>query len=552
MTAILIVSSLSVNSQWSGDPANPGVVCNQAGLQNNVRTIADNNGGVYVYWLDARLNPGSPAREIYGQYFDANGYPAWESGGRLIASHNSQITFYTVGAYENGDVLIGWQTKSPAAPAADTLLFQKLGGNGEFLWEENLVVASAAEPAPNNILYLNNFGLIPVNGEYAVILRVGYGFGFDGNRYTYFNGDGELTGTVNGWPAGPQSYYGGSSIMPTYDESGDILLYYSTGNGSGASLMCVRAGDGGVVSWGPVNVTEGTGGLEYSFSAISDEHGATFLWQGNGDGTPVNLYSRRLGFDGTFKWEGNTAKICIAEGGQTNFTWRRVGDMYYIFWADGRPGTDPGYYDIYGQKFDTTGNIYWTQNGIEIASFNTYSPYPRLAIDAEGNLVVSHQSNVSGLMAQKVTPAGTLPWGADARQVATVAFVPSAGDHQLVVSEDNTIAVWAAGNGSSDDIYIMRVDEVLHASVVIPGEEKIIIYPNPAADMINISLPGLYGVKEVSLADINGRIVEKMSFSHQGKAADLIQISTASLPAGTYFLRVNTHDQTLKHLVIVR
>lgn len=70
--------------------------------------------------------------------------------------------------------------------------------------------------------------------------------------------------------------------------------------------------------------------------------------------------------------------------------------------------------------------------------------------------------------------------------------------------------------------------------------------------MINISLPGLYGVKEVSLADINGRIVEKMSFSHQGKAADMIQISTASLPAGTYFLRVATHDQTLKHLVIVR
>ncbi|MBP6872873.1 MAG: hypothetical protein KBC43_12760 [Bacteroidales bacterium] len=64
MTAILIVSSLSVNSQWSCDPANPVVVCNQAGLQNNVMTIADNNGGVYVYWLDARLNPGAPAREI--------------------------------------------------------------------------------------------------------------------------------------------------------------------------------------------------------------------------------------------------------------------------------------------------------------------------------------------------------------------------------------------------------------------------------------------------------------------------------------------------------
>jgi hypothetical protein len=378
-------------------------------LQNNVRAISDNTGGVYVFWLDARLNPGAPAKEIYGQHYDADGFPTWETNGRLIAGHYNHITSYTVGSYETGDILIGWLTKSPAAPSADTLLIQKLGDNGQFLWEDNLVVASATEPAPNNFQYLNSFGIVPVNGEYAVILRVGYGFGFDGNRYTYFDGSGELTGIVNGWPAGPQSYYGGSGILPTYDNSGDILLYYSTGNGSGAALHCVRAGANGIIAWGPVNVTEGTSGLEYSFTAASDENGATFVWQGNGDGTAVNLYARRLSYAGDMKWNNNTVKICIADGTQTNFIWRRIDSTYYIFWADGRPGTDPGYYDIYGQKFDTTGTIYWAENGIPVTSFNTYSPIPRLALDAEGNLIVSHQSTVAGLMAQKVSPDGTLP-----------------------------------------------------------------------------------------------------------------------------------------------
>lgn len=155
-------------------------------------------------------------------------------------------------------------------------------------------------------------------------------------------------------------------------------------------------------------------------------------------------------------------------------------------------------------------------------------------------------------MAQKVTPAGALPWGAEARQVATIAFNPSAGDHTIVSSEDNTLAVWAAGDGSSDNIYIMRVEEVLHASVNFPEDENINVYPNPAGDHLHISLLGIKGLKEISMTDINGKIVEKISFSHQNKTADIINLSTASLPSGPYFLRITTTDLMMKQIVVIR
>ena len=92
--AMLLCINGPATAQWPADPANPGVVCGLDGLQNSVRSFADDNEGVYVFWLDARLNPGSPAREVYGQRYDKDGYPLWESNGRLIASHYNQISSY--------------------------------------------------------------------------------------------------------------------------------------------------------------------------------------------------------------------------------------------------------------------------------------------------------------------------------------------------------------------------------------------------------------------------------------------------------------------------
>jgi len=208
--------------QWSIDPANPGIVCNESGSQSSVRAFSDGNEGVFVFWLDGRSGAN---REVYGQRYNADGYTQWESNGRLIVSHPNLITSFTAARYETGDILFGWLTQSATLNLPDTLRLHKLGRDGEKLWPADLVAASVSEPAPYNVAYINSFGFAPSNNIYALFLRVDYGFGFNGNRYSYFNIDGEMEGPVNGWPIGPQSGYGSSGFLTTYDGSGDIILY---------------------------------------------------------------------------------------------------------------------------------------------------------------------------------------------------------------------------------------------------------------------------------------------------------------------------------------
>jgi hypothetical protein len=545
-TVLSFISSLAF-AQWSADPNNPGVVCNISGQQSSVRAFPDGNEGVYVFWLDGRSGAN---REVYGQHYDAAGYASWETNGRLIVSHPNVISSFTMARYDNGDIILGWLTQSATLNLPDTLLIQKLGTNGEKLWPSDLLAASVAEPEPYDIAYLNGFGFAPVNDMYALFLRAAYGFGFIGNRYSYFNSDGEMEGPVNGWPIGPQSSYGSSGFLATLDGSGDVILYYSTGNGMGAPLMVVRAGEGGTVTWGPVAATEGSTGLNYGFTGLIDESGAIFIWQGTGTNGSVDLFMRRITNGGTFGWGGGILGLCEVEGTQSNMTFRRNGDIYYGAWADARPGVNPGWYDIYMQKFDTTGTFHWAQNGMEVASFNTYDPIPRLALDAEENIVLAFQSNLTGYIGQKITPDGTLPWGPDAHLITNTTLMASQFDHTLVSSGDNTVAAWASSFGTASDIFITRVDEVLHASVPESGPDNLVLYPNPARNTVEVTLEKGVKTGSVNLYNANGQLIESKMISGNTFKYKVI-FTVADLPAGMYFVNLTSEgNQTGKKLLI--
>lgn len=549
LSLLIVISALfpAVSySQWSTDPANPGIVCNLSGQQSSVRAFTDGGEGVYVFWLDGRSGAN---REVYGQHFDAAGYAQWETNGRLISSHPNLISSFTAARYDNGDILLGWLTQSATFNLPDTLLIQKLGADGEKLWPADLVAATANEPDPFDISYINSFSFAPVNNQYALFLRVDNGFGFNGNRYSYFNTDGGMEGPVNGWPIGPQGGYGSSGFLATLDGSGDVILYYSTGNGMGAALAVVRAGEGGVVAWGPVLATEGSTGLNYNFTAAGDGGGAIFIWQGTGTNGSVDLFMRRITNGGTFGWGGGIHSLCGAGGTQSNMTIRRSGSTYYAAWADARPGVSPGWYDIYLQKFDTTGTFQWAQDGIEVASFNTYDPIPRLALDAEGNILLAFQSNVTGYIGQKVTPDGTLPWGPEATLITTTTLMASQFDHTVVSSGDNTLAAWASSSGNASDVYITRIDSTIYTSVREQEEISLKVFPNPATENLEVEVPaGEYLSTAQLFAPDGKKILEQPVNAESGK----LTIDVSALPAGLYLLQITGQDRSHSRKIIVR
>lgn len=550
LTSLLTFQLTIAFGQWSTNPETPGIVCDVSGTQSNPQAFADDNGGVYVFWIDNRLNA-SYAHEVYGQHFDENGYALWEEDGRLILSHSNKINWFNASRIYNGEIIIGWLTANEAG--TDSLRVQRLNDDGMKIWPNELIVANAGI-TPHYILGMYGYNIIHDNSGYCISIGTVYFGGSSGNRITRFSSDGVLTGMYNGEPEGTQYHYGSSGLQSAFDAADNIYIYYSTGNGAGAELMCLKVNTAGDTIWGPVAVLTGTAGLSYQFSGISDEDGITFVWQGNGEGgASSNLYSRRLNADGNFAWSDTTLPVCVLDGAQGIFFWKKSGDNFYITWADGRPGTSPGNYDIYAQKFNKNGTVYWTENGVLANSVNTYLPYPEFDLNEDNTMVICHQSNSAGYVVQKVLDDGTVVWDENGRQVCISTFNPFYAEHVEVYSGNKVISVWAKTNpsGGSDDIYITRVDNTGVVGVPELAAGKIQIYPNPASTEVIVVLPETMTSATVSLFDLSGKEVSRKKASAKSTENEL-RISTSDLSSGTYMIRIENEKETTTYKLVVK
>lgn len=550
LTFLLAVQLSFAFGQWSTDPENPGIVCDSEGLQINPQAITDDNGGVFVFWLDNRLN--APyAHQVYGQHYDSDGYALWEEDGRLILNHPTKINWFNASRIYNGEIIIGWLTAVEAG--TDSLRVQRLDENGSKIWANELIVANAGI-APDYILGMYGYYIIHDNSGYCISIGTVYFGGSSGNRITRFTSEGVLTGWYNGEPEGTQYNFGSSGLQSAYDAADNIYIYYSSANGAGAGLMCLKVNTAGDTLWGPVNVIEGTQGLFYQFSGISDGDGITFVWQGLGDGGDgANLYARRLTSDGVLAWGGQSIPVCTSDGDQSNFFWRKSGNNYYITWADGRPGTDPGNADIYAQKFDINGTMDWTINGVLAISLNTYIPYPEFDFSDNNSMIICHQASITGFVAQKVMDDGTVAWDEDGNLICTSFYSPFYAEHLELKSDNKVISVWARANpsGGSDNIYITRVDDAGSIGISELNEKQIYIYPNPASEEVMVILPESMKNAELSIIDFEGKEVRRNIFLTKTDGNG-IRIATADLESGTYLIRIKSENEIMSQKLVVK
>lgn len=551
LLSTILLTSIFTHAQWSTDPASPGIVCDFSGIQSEPQAFADGDGGIYVFWLDHRNGTSQIARDVYGQHFDADGYALWEEDGRMILNHSNQIKWFRASRIFNDEIIIGWITSTTSEP--DSLYVQRLDEDGMKVWTNDLAVANTLAN-PIYILGLYGFHIIHDNSGYCISIGTVYYGGSSGNRITRFSSDGVLTGPYYGEPEGTQYNFGSSGLESCFDANDNVYLYYSSGNGSGANLLCLKVDIAGDTVWGPLNVLTGTNGLSYQFKGISDENGITFVWQGTGDGgSNTNIYARRLNTDGSFAWSGSTTTICAADGEQGIFDCKKSGENYYITWSDGRPGTEPGNYDIYAQKFDINGNVAWAENGILAISLNTYIPYPEFNFSDNNSMIICHQANANGFVAQKVLDDGTVAWDADGNQICTQTYSPFYAEHVEVQTGDKTIAVWAKtqAGGGSNDIYITRVDDNEVSSEKELVTKNFQVYPNPASDEFTVVLPENMNDADISLFDSFGKEVYRTS-QVSVSTNQRVKISTAELPAGIYFIKIQSGDLVYSEKVVVR
>ena len=75
--------------------------------------------------------------------------------------------------------------------------------------------------------------------------------------------------------------------------------------------------------------------------------------------------------------------------------------------------------------------------------------------------------------------------------------------------------------------------------------QSIAVWPNPARDVVNVTVPDTYDVSEIEIVDMSGRVVARLN------ARDTASINVSTWSAGVYFVNVRTADTVVTEKFVV-
>jgi len=108
----------------------------------------------------------------------------------------------------------------------------------------------------------------------------------------------------------------------------------------------------------------------------------------------------------------------------------------------------------------------------------------------------------------------------------------------VYVSESDANGCWAM-----DSLEV----EILFVGIDEKHENSVVVYPNPAADFVQINVPTILENSTATLHDMQG----KLAFT-QRIAGQYNQLDISLLPAGVYILRIANDDVTVNHRISVQ
>ena len=231
-----------------------------------------------------------------------------------------------------------------------------------------------------------------------------------------------------------------------------------------------------------------------------------------------------------------------------------------------------GNYDAFAAKYNTSGGVVWAKS---IATGTTSNYTYSLALDDTANLIIAGNfgsgsitfgtstitnSNTGyyDLFIAKYNSSGTSLWanttgagGSNANGVAT----DQSGDIYLTGAFSDSAFYFGSNellnavHTGSTDMFLAKYDLLLLKTVnVIAPAYALALYPNPAEDMINVTLNGA-GYNNISVYDGMGRIIYQQQLT--GNETTL-KINTSNLADGVYFLHALHGDASENATFVIR
>ncbi len=211
-------------------------------------------------------------------------------------------------------------------------------------------------------------------------------------------------------------------------------------------------------------------------------------------------------------------------------------------------GNTPGnvYTDRLTMKVSATGELLWAQRYNE-QTHNNETPY-RMKVDAEGNCFVTGDG-------------GPMPGGFDLSRLQLVTVKYDASGNLLWTALVDTLTTTNYGVGLAPDgqggVYalgqefslLMHYGSDLSTRIATIGPAQgIVLFPNPASDFIQVTIPPLAtGTAVLRLLGADGREVLRQRMTSISERVDI-----AHLPAGPYVCEVLRSEERMRTCLIVR
>lgn len=173
-----------------------------------------------------------------------------------------------------------------------------------------------------------------------------------------------------------------------------------------------------------------------------------------------------------------------------------------------------------------------TNNELDILFFNGDSlaiNYPQLTVLDQNGDTVAHQPG---------------PWFFQQGQGVMQHDVPTT----LTVLPQPFYGTVYMYDGIQDSACVFQVPMSCPMNIIDPGaQQQFSVFPNPATDVLNISLPSGYSGKiQVSITNVLGEVFSGTMLAHNGK----IELDINDLASGMYFITVTVGEERYVQRVI--
>ncbi len=540
---IIFLTSLAsgnIIGQFTNDVYLNTPICVEFGKQNDPRILGDGHGGAFIAWKDARNGTANP--DIYLQHIDSLGYPQWNSYGLAICNDLADQSTPNLCSDLQGGVIIAWSDLRSGLER--DVYAQRVSASGEILWTSNGVAVA------NNIYREHNEKICSdgTGGAYIVWEQFNDALGYWNIATQHIDSNGNRLWDTNGIPV---SNVVANRLNPKIQKGkfgGVYLTWQDFRNGFDYDIYAQRIASNGALLWNAQGLAVAeTNGSQINPKIDSDSlsGGIYIAWADKRNSIDYDIYAQRIDSTGSVFWITNGIPVGAEIGNQSavDILCTSSSNGVMVTWRDGRNGHD----DIYIDKISPSGISSWQQNGVLLSSSNFNKLNPNICSDGNGGAIVAWQDSTINdwdVYSQKINSSGQIQWTLGGMVVSSAIEIQS---HPKNVPDGNggSIYVWQDKRANQYDIYCHHLnDQGLSNLTESLNDFEMAIFPNPTTGYVQIN--SKVRINGIRIYDSVGNVLRDEYFNTGMNAA----LNLSTLPAGIYIVEVQTGNEKARNAIL--